>query len=231
MADVPGKSPKNNIFDINSELVHSMMVDQNYLMVAAYVDENLRMKIVNGEYVDFARLLPHDRVTVEEDHRMELVNCGGQACYMPVADREIQNNSISSFNKWEQAFRVFTDIYSRQYPNQSAELIQYNHVIHTAALTYRWDNVYKYDKQFRIHMARHPHHSWGIICNRLGPLRSRINMVILHIKMVKVKIVIQRRTSAIDSTRDVAHMETSVNLNTGVVCVTSMAMVLITVGS
>ena len=167
MADVPGKHgrgiSKLNTLPINDEFVHSMLVDQNFLMVAAHVDEGLHRKIIMGEYVDFAKLLPRDKVTVEEDHHMELVNCDGQACYMPIADQEALNNPISSFNKWEQAFRVFTDIYTREFPNCSAELIQYNHVIHTAALTYSWDNVCRYDRQFRVHMSNHPTRSWSII--------------------------------------------------------------------
>ena len=167
MLDVPGRCEseilnKNKPLDLNNEFVHSVMVDQDYLMVAAHVDENLRRKIVCGQYVDFARLLPRDRVNMEEDNTMVMVNVQGQACYVPQSD----SNSISGFHKWEQAFRVFNDIFTRQYPTRAAELIQYNHVIYTASLTYQWENVYRYDREFRVHMAKHPCRSWSIILNQ-----------------------------------------------------------------
>ena len=86
---------------------------------------------------------------------------GGKTFWVPAADHEVQ--SIHNFSKWEQAFRVYSDIYLRSHPARSTELIQYNHIIHTAALTYVWDNVYTYDKEFRLHLSRHPERCWGII--------------------------------------------------------------------
>ena len=50
-----------------------------------------------------------------------------------------------------------------KHPSKSAELLQYNHTIHTASMSYVWDNVYSYDKEFRHHISRHPKRSWGVI--------------------------------------------------------------------
>ena len=44
----------------------------------------------------------------------------------------------------------FSDIYMRAHPHRSAELVQCNHLIHTAAQTFVWDNVYMYNKDFRF---------------------------------------------------------------------------------
>ena len=177
MVDIPGRNKVNNPatpgshqgeintncrLDLNSQFVHSAMVDQNFLMVAAHIDENLKKKILTGKYIDFARLLPQDRVMSDRDQCMELINKDGRAYYVPATDRDTAN-SITSFARWEQAYRVYTDIYTRQHPNRSAELIQYNHIIHTASLNYTWDSVYKYDKLFKIHMGQFPTRSWGII--------------------------------------------------------------------
>ena len=67
MVDVPGRAiVPMNYFDNaaavgaqgdNDEFVHSVLVDQNYFMVTAHMDNATRRKIINGEYVDFARLL------------------------------------------------------------------------------------------------------------------------------------------------------------------------------
>ena len=50
------------------------------------------------------------------------------------------------------------------YPGKSGELVQYNHIIHTASQTFAWDNVYRYDREFRVHMSKHhPVRSWAVI--------------------------------------------------------------------
>ena len=58
-------------------------------MVATHVDDVTRRRIINNEYMDFARLLPCDRLSVEEDNCLELVNRDGQAFYVPAVDREV----------------------------------------------------------------------------------------------------------------------------------------------
>ena len=63
---------------IPSEQIHdSLQVDQNYLVIGTHIDQTLRNKILNWEYVDFARLLPRDRLTREDDHCLEIVSKGG----------------------------------------------------------------------------------------------------------------------------------------------------------
>ena len=143
--------------EINMSLtnfLHSAFVDEEYLVIGSHVDETLCSKIINHEYVDFAQILPRDRVSQEEDQRMELINRNGMTYWTPVVDKEL--GTITSFSRWEVAFRVFSNIYRTKYPHKSSELIQYCHIIHTASLTYVWENVYFYDKEFRIHMLHHP---------------------------------------------------------------------------
>ena len=141
---------------------HSSLLDEDYLLVGNYIDELTRNKIGNGEYVDFAKLMPRDKLNLEEDHRMEIVNRGGMTYWVPAA--ECENTVINSFMKWEQAFRVFSNVYTAFHPKRAGELIQYNHIIHTASQSYSWDNVYRYDREFRIHMSKHHlNHSWAVI--------------------------------------------------------------------
>ena len=137
-----------------------MDVDQNYIMVGAHIDANLQERIKLGEYVDFARLLPRDRGTTDE-HKMELVYKGGQTYFVPASERDA--SGITNFHKWEQAFRVFSNVYLSQNPQRAMELIQYNHVICIASSAYHWDNVYAYDKEFRMHMANYPNRNWSKI--------------------------------------------------------------------
>ena len=81
----------------------SVLVDEQYTAVENHVDDVTRQKLVMGQYVDLARLLPKDKVRSEKDVLMELVNRGGRAYYEPAAEHE--SGTISSFVKWEQAFR------------------------------------------------------------------------------------------------------------------------------
>ena len=174
MIDIPGEPQLNQFiqahnpasYNNDNQFVHSALVDQNYFMVAGHVDDTTHCKIIQGEYVDFARLLPRDRVGMVEDNRMELINHNGQAFYVPATDRD-NNNSINNFHRWELAFWVFSDIYLQHHPTRTAALIQYNHIIQVASLTYNWDNVYRYDREFRLHIAQNPGRSWGIILQQV----------------------------------------------------------------
>ena len=51
-------------------------IDDDYILVAAHVDLATEKKIIAGEFVDFAKLIPNDKLHTE-DHRMELVSKGG----------------------------------------------------------------------------------------------------------------------------------------------------------
>ena len=137
-------------------------VDENYIIVGAHLDEALIDKVKKGAYIDFAWLLPHEK-QFEEDHRLELIYKGDQTYFMPVAECEGASGRITNLHKWEQAFSVFSNIYLKEFPHKATELIQYNHVICTAASSYLWENVYAYDKEFRMHLSKYPDRSWGVI--------------------------------------------------------------------
>ena len=79
----------------------------------------------------------------------------------PASERDVV--LIGSYSRWEQAFRVFSNILTLCFPGKSPELLQDNHTIHTASQSYYWENVYSYDKEFRHHISRHPGRSWAII--------------------------------------------------------------------
>ena len=148
-------------FNVNNNYVHSAMVDETYMLVASHLDEAIIKKIENSEYVDFAKLIPRDRVVAMDSEETELKSVirEGKTYYVPVKE----STAITGFGKREQAFRVFSNIYTRTYPGRATELIQYNHTIHTASLNYVWSNVYGYDQDFRIHMSKHPTRSWSTL--------------------------------------------------------------------
>ena len=130
------------------------------MVIGVHVDDITHEKICKGEYIDFSKLLPKERGS-DEDSRLELINKGGQTYFIPMGECTTVN--ITNFHHWEQAFRIFSNIYTSQFPDRATKLIQYNHIIFTASSTFVWDNVYTYDKEFRRHMGKYPQRCWSVI--------------------------------------------------------------------
>ena len=142
-------------------MVNTALIDQDYQMIDAHIDEQIKKKIQNMEYVDLGKLLQKNRTLREEDHRMEIVSRNRLTFLSPIADRD--QVQINSYMKWEQSFRIYSNILTSKYPSMATELLQYNHTIHSASSAYIWENVYAYNKELRHHIARHPQRSWAII--------------------------------------------------------------------
>ena len=169
--DVPGRDKINHgEGKLGGHLVHSVLVDEEYSAIASHIDEGLKRKIIAGEYIDFVKLLPRDRIIEEEDQCLKMVNRGSLSYWVPVGDKSL---SISSVHRWDQAFRVFTKIYLEGSNNQgrAAELIQYSHIIHEANIEFPWESVYAYDREFRVHMSKYLTRSWGIILQQAWTLK------------------------------------------------------------
>ena len=142
------------------ELLRKNDNDDDFFHITCHIDQNLRMKIEKGEYVDLERLLSKDSASkpLNEEKIIELVNRGGATFFAPVQERETKINSI---RKWEQAFRVYAAIYTRANPECASEISQYVYVINTATSSYQWDNVAYYDVTFRQLMVFKPWRSWA----------------------------------------------------------------------
>ena len=170
VVDYVSQMPQDQVLpqgNIPFELI--AQADYDYLVIGGHVDETMQQKIVKGEYIDFGKLIPRDRIMAEEDGRMELVVRNGKTFWTPVCETV----TINSFNRWEQAFRIYSNIYTRAHPHKSSKLIQYNHVIHSISLTYVWDNVYGYDKEFRLHLSKHPDRNWAVILQQAWSMKLR----------------------------------------------------------
>ena len=164
MYDITG-----NEHNDQNPLFHSVVVDEDYAIIGVHLDDNLRKKIIQGEFVDFSKLIPKDKIVTEADRRLEIVTKNGQTFFQPITERE--RVDISSLYRWDQAFRIFSAIYNEVHPHRATELLQCSHIIHHAAQIFVWDNVYAYDIDFRLHLSRHTEHSWGIILQQAWSMR------------------------------------------------------------
>ena len=156
------EASKARMYDIPGKHLNIYQIDEDYQMIDSHIEESIKQKIQNYEYVDFCKLIARNCTGRDEmEQHLEIVNKNGMSYLSPVADRD--NININGYGCWEQAFRVYSNILTSKFPGKATELLQYNHTIHSASTSYIWENVYAYDREFRRHIARHPYRSWAII--------------------------------------------------------------------
>ena len=89
--------------NFDSTLMHSVVVDEEYAILGANIEESLHRKIVSNEYVDFARLIPRDRIaTADSEKRLEIVYKDGKTFFQPISERD--TTVINGIYRWDQAF-------------------------------------------------------------------------------------------------------------------------------
>ena len=77
--EVSGR-PKLNISQSDKHGMQgiSAVIDEGYKLVGAHIDEVTRNKIINNEFVDFAKLLPRGKVPLgDQEQCFQLYNKGG----------------------------------------------------------------------------------------------------------------------------------------------------------
>ena len=139
--------------------------DDEFFHITSQIEPSMKAKIEKGEFIDLERLLPKDRSMGAKNNGDELnkqlfqlITQGTNGYLEPPIPR---TGKINNIEKWDQAFRVYAAIYTRANPERSSEMWQYVYVIHTAAASNPWDNVYYYDMNFRELMATKPWRSWS----------------------------------------------------------------------
>ena len=120
-----------------------------------------------SDYVDLERLLPKD---TRQDNRLEWVHKEGSTFLAPISQRETK---ITGIRRWDQAFRIYATFYCGANPKRAKEIWQYVDVIHTAAASYSWENVYNYDVTFRHLMEFNPARSWAVTYGHMWNISLR----------------------------------------------------------
>ena len=83
------------------------LMDNEYQMIDLHLDEQTWRKIQCFEHADFVKLVPCSRSSFD-DQRLELISKNGMTYLSPVAERNAIN--INSYLRWEQAFRVYSNV-------------------------------------------------------------------------------------------------------------------------
>ena len=160
------KVPERPVLDVAS-------IDNAYFQATSHVDKTLRDKISNGEYVELEKLLPKRRTgRVNEEDRIDIVNKDGHSFLVQTSATD-KANKIFGIKKWDEAFRIYTTIFSQHNPTRAAEIVQYANCINSAAASFQWENVVYYDETFRRQMEEHPERSWAITNSQLWTYSMR----------------------------------------------------------
>ena len=159
--------------DNNIELLRRLDDDDDFFNISCHIEESLKAKIEHGDFIELEKLLPKDKSvqghSMDDIQRLELVVCDGH----PYFGTKQSEGKITNIHKWDQAFHVYTTIYVQVNPHCASKIMQYTHIIHTAAANYQWDSVAYYDFMFRHLMAAKPWRSWAKTYSKGGTWLSK----------------------------------------------------------
>ena len=127
--------------------------------ISHHVDSQMKQKIVNGEFVNFATLLVRDHSAVQTASTLSVDN-RGQLVAQPK-----QPNKLTTIERWTDTFVIFASVYLAAHPERTLQLWKYLHDIRLgASKAVGWIN---YDEQFRLRMAMNPSMDWGKVDGEL----------------------------------------------------------------
>ena len=123
---------------IPHQIIISGVMDDDFFHLTCHIDNALKNKIENGEYMDLDKLLPKDNgfygkaVAVSNETKLGWVLSEGST-YLVLAKN---TSRINCFRHWEQAFRMYATVYCTKKPTRTREIWQYVSVINTASMSY-----------------------------------------------------------------------------------------------
>ena len=128
------------------------------------LDRSLEEKILRGEYVDFALLLP-DSLTHPQAPTLQfhLEDSSPGSAGTPITMVRKKKPVIDSFHKWVDAFTTFMLVVVNAYPWRAAELIKYLQIISLTEAKFKGLTWRHYDEQFRRRAAQDLSLNWGLV--------------------------------------------------------------------
>ena len=115
------------------------------------LDRNLEDKILRGEYIDLAILLP-DTVYQSQTPDIQL-RLDDSSLGSPVTMVRKRKPVIDTFQKWLDTFTTFMLVIVATYPRRALELIKYQQIISRAVTKFKGLAWLAYDEQFRRRAA------------------------------------------------------------------------------
>ena len=145
--------------------IHADLNDGHYFTSTSHVEEKCEKKCYRGRFVEMEEILPKNKNRLsDETNRFNLIHKKNGSVYAVPAKEETK---ITNVRRWDQAFRIYSTLYSRANPERASEILQYADTINDAACTFTWENVAYYDYHFRKLMDKNPERSWAKINTHL----------------------------------------------------------------
>ena len=128
------------------------------------VERNLEEKILRGEYVDLALLLPDNIYqTQAPELQLRLDDSALGPMGSPVTMVRKRKPVIDTFQKWLDAYMAYMLVIVAAYPRRALELIKYQQIISRAVTKFKGMAWLSYDQQFRRRAAYDLSISWDTI--------------------------------------------------------------------
>ena len=123
--------------------------------ISRNVSQNLKQKIISGEYIDLANLVCNVQNGSSDNQTISLVQ--GQL----IVQSKQQDIKINNIEAWTDAFLIFTSIYCSVHAAQLQDLLKYMQTMRLGAKRSFVLNWKLYDEQFQLRKTRDPISSWG----------------------------------------------------------------------
>lgn len=118
------------------------------------VSQELKNKIINGQYIDLAKMF----VNSNEPQKQSLVMVNGE---LQATEKNAKN--ITNIQQWTDAFIIFASIYLEGHPTKALDLLKYMNDVRLAAARSSGLGFKEYDQQFRLKLAKNPSGAWGTV--------------------------------------------------------------------
>ena len=140
--------------------VAALHPDFRHPSLASHLAKTTTTAITNGEYVDFATLLPISSLLEEARNSHLQLQYGTQGVTIPLPANS-KRPKITSIDKWLDAFAIFSSVLVSVYPSRAAALIAYQQLIRDAARKFPGMAWYVYDVEFRRRASHNLSLNWG----------------------------------------------------------------------
>ncbi|XP_078377780.1 uncharacterized protein LOC144660935 [Oculina patagonica] len=128
------------------------------------LDKTLEDKILRGEYVDFALLLPDILYRPQSpDIQLRFEDSSPGAPGSPLTLVRKKKPVVDTFHKWLDTFTSYMLVIVEAYPRRSLELIKYQQIISKAVSKFKGMAWLSYDEQFRRRAAYDLSIAWDTI--------------------------------------------------------------------
>ena len=133
------------------------------MFLSKHVPANIKHRIWSNRYVDFAYLIESDPT---KETPYQFVQSTTNPGTLTLAQAK-SSSKIDGWVCWNKVLRIFTEIYCMKYPNKCMQLLQYSGILNNLSSRFPFDQVYRYDKEFRANLDWYPNKDWNIIDTQL----------------------------------------------------------------